>query len=181
MCAARYVNMYSHRYLYLRSSIQNHALPRPAVRFPVCRRCWCRGARLSPFAWKLSAYRPGTRRSSAESGSAPGWSRCPPQSPAASPHTMNFPICRDREKEEGKMSFSRVLQYYESSASKTQRFLSLFCRNTLWHMGSNVQLKLYMVSAKFVLCKHQTFPKNLRKTKALYWPYFESDKKMVER
>lgn len=77
------------------------ASPRPAVRFPVCRRCWCRGARLSRFAWTLTACQLGTRRSSAESGLAPGWSRYRPQSPAASPHMMDFPICRDREKVEG--------------------------------------------------------------------------------
>lgn len=66
-------------------------LPQPAARFPGCRRCWYRGGRLSPFAWKWSAPRPGTLRSSAESGWAPGWSRCPPQIPAASPRTTNYP------------------------------------------------------------------------------------------
>lgn len=94
-------------------------LPQPAARFPGCRRCWCRGGRLSPFAWKGSARWPGTPRSSAESGWAPGWSHCPPQIPAASPRTTNCPTYggrRERRHECDEWNLSLV------SVLKIQRF-----------------------------------------------------------
>lgn len=73
-------------------------LPLPMARFPGCQRCWCRGGRPSPFVWKGSACWLGTPCSNAGSGWAPSRSRCPLQTPAASPHRTAFPVWQRQTK-----------------------------------------------------------------------------------
>lgn len=92
-------------------------LPQPAVQFPGCQRCWCRGGRPSPFVWKVFVCWLGTPRSSAGSVWAPGRSHCPLQTPAASPHRTAFPVWERQTKTFRNLKYRNTAQTWRQGSA----------------------------------------------------------------